>query len=115
MAENAQLQQRIAKLESMLKHASESVPRSPVRSDASQRLEQKIAQLQAAYNSLFAEKEGLLEDNAKLIQHHNAKQKLHYHVKIKEENNRLKQELQAVQAELAKYIDVSEKTAVDLT
>lgn len=95
MAENLQYQQRINKLEHMLKNASDT---------DTDDLPARLSSLQAAYNRLLAEREGLLEDNAKLIQHHNAKQKLHYHVKIKEENNRLRAEIQTLQAELAKHI-----------
>ncbi len=97
MAENAQLQARIAKLESLLTDSSTDV------------LSTRLATLEQSYEALLREKENLLshsaalqEDNAKLVAHHNAKQKLHYHVKIKEENNALKQENMALKQELAK-------------
>ncbi len=35
-------------------------------------------------------------ENDKLIQHQNMKQKLQYHVKIKKENNELKEEIRAL-------------------
>lgn len=42
-------------------------------------------------------------ENDKFIQHQNAKQKLQYHVKIKQENNDLKEEIKAVKEELLKH------------
>lgn len=112
MAENQQHLQKISRLENMLRNATEEASSSNAKE-----METKLVRVQAAYNTLLAEKEGLQEDNAKLIQHHNSKQKLHYHVKIKEENNRLRQEIQALQADLARALDGQkvQPRAIDLT
>jgi len=115
-AENVQLHQKINKLEQILRHASEVTPSppkprstpTPVTSTA------EYQQLQAAYSALLAERTGLQEDNAKLIAHHNAKQKLHYHVKIKEENNRLREEVAALQGQLARMMERGNSAAKDV-
>lgn len=39
-------------------------------------------------------------ENDKLLQHHNMRQKLQYHIKIKQENNDLREELKALRDEL---------------
>ena len=44
----------------------------------------------------------LCNENDKLVQHQNLKQKLQYHVKIKQENNDLKEEVRHVREELTK-------------
>ena len=41
-------------------------------------------------------------ENDKLLQHHNMRQKLQYHIKIKQENNDLREELKTLRDELSK-------------
>lgn len=103
LAENLQHLQKINKLEHMLRHATEEL--ATVTANASSNDAPRVLELQGELEALRVERDTLQEANAKLIQHHNAKQKLHYHVKIKEENNQLRAEIQTLQAQLAKYMD----------
>ncbi len=57
-------------------------------------LREQLARLEGEMSALHAE-------NDKLAQHHNLKQKLQYHVKIKQENNELQEELSRCREELA--------------
>lgn len=50
--------------------------------------------------AIALELESVRAENDKLIQHQNIKQKLQYHVKIKKENNDLKEEITALRDEL---------------
>lgn len=69
-------------------------------------LGQRLAELQA-------QNELLRHENDKLIQHHNLKQKLQYHVKIKQENNDLKTELMAAKEEIARLTNSSITTSTN--
>ena len=56
----------------------------------------------------------LKDENDKLVQHQNAKQKLQYHVKIKQENNDLKEEIKLLKEELIKISSLTTSTATHL-
>lgn len=60
---------------------------------------------------LHAEIATLKDENDKLVQHQNAKQKLQYHVKIKQENNDLKEEIRLLKEELIKLSSPMTSTA----
>jgi kinesin family member 15 len=47
--------------------------------------------------------EELKKENDKLVQHNNLKQKLHYHVRVKQENNELREEVARLQNLLSKH------------
>ena len=57
----------------------------------------------------------LRSENAKLIQHQNMKQKLQYHVKIKEENNDLKREVRELREELNRIVSFDDNIYVVLS
>lgn len=67
-----------------------------------QNTKERINVLEREVESLIQERDNLRMENEKLIQHQNMKQKLQYHVKIKKENNDLKQEITLLREELAK-------------
>lgn len=48
------------------------------------------------------ENQKLREEIDKLVQHHNTRQKLQYHVKIKQENNDLREDLRSLREEIGK-------------
>ena len=53
---------------------------------------------------LLKRNEELEEANGKLVKHNNFKQKLQYHLQIKQENNQLRMECQRLQLELDKRV-----------
>ena len=61
------------------------------------RLEETIMNLEKSVGDFEIENDNLKQENERLIQHHNMKQKLQYHVKIKQENNDLKELLRVSQ------------------
>lgn len=67
-----------------------------------QNLTMQLNTFQTDYQRLTVEIETLRGENDKLIQHSNLKQKLQYHIKIKQENNDLKEELRIVKEESVK-------------
>lgn len=62
-----------------------------------EQLRTALAQQQANIESAHQELEHLRQENERLLQHHNLKQKVQYHLRIKHENNDLKEQLQRVQ------------------
>lgn len=62
-------------------------------------LESKVMNLEKTIADFESENENLKQENERLIQHHNMKQKLQYHVKIKQENNDLKELLRVSKEE----------------
>lgn len=122
-AENAQLSGQLSKLEFLMKSAQNDNDelmsqlhglQAQIQAHQSQATALDAAvqlQLDAANHTIvalraqLAELEGevgnLRAENDKLAQHHNLKQKLQYHVKIKQENNELQEELAKCREELA--------------
>ena len=66
---------------------------SSVNVNAIHNLEENVICLEKSLQESEREVTNLKEENERLIQHHNMKQKLQYHVKIKQENNELKEML----------------------
>ena len=62
-------------------------------------LEQRSLLLQQQLAERTSELEDLRQENERLIQHQNVKQKLQYHVKIKQENNDLRESLRVLKEE----------------
>lgn len=122
-AENAQLTGQLSKLEFLMKSAQSDNDelmsqlhslQAQIQAHQSQSTAQGTAvqlQLEAANHTIVALRSQLAEmedevgnlraENDKLAQHHNLKQKLQYHVKIKQENNELQEELAKCREELA--------------
>jgi len=59
-------------------------------------VQEQMIRIQEDKAKLRADAQKLAEENEKMIQHANTKQKLQYHVKIKQENNSLREEIMAL-------------------
>lgn len=132
-AENGQLTGQLGKLEFLMKSAQSdndelmaqltalqnqlAAQASQANSqDASLKLQldtanHTIVALRTQLQELDAEVSNLRAENDKLAQHHNLKQKLQYHVKIKQENNELQEELARCREELASVRGKQESVA----
>lgn len=105
------MQQQIGRLEFMLQNAQQD---NEELLDKVHQLEaagdrEKLANAEAMIVALNHELEGLQEEllklrreNDKLIQHSNVKQKLQYHLQIKEENNHFREEIRQLREELTR-------------
>ena len=92
--DNEQLVQEATTLRSKV-HEYEQIVKKNVIHD----LEEKIRTLDETLLGAYKEITTLKEENERLIQHQNMKQKLQYHVKIKQENNELKEMLRQCREE----------------
>lgn len=106
------MQQQISKLECMLQlaHQDNETLLSQVHELQASADREKLAQTEAMLANVSQEMEGLQEEllklrreNDKLIQHTNVKQKLQYHLQIKEENNHFREEIRQLREELTRY------------
>lgn len=120
-AENGQLHGKIGKLEFLMrsaqsdndelmaqvtqlqKHFETSLSGSGSSNTSSAQLEaanHTITSLKRQLTTLESDLDSLRTENDKLLQHQNLKQKLQYHLKIKQENNELQEELAKCREEL---------------
>lgn len=65
-----------------------------------EQLHEEVSSVKENMRKLEAERDELSNKNAKLIGHQNPKQKIHHHMKIKQENDMLKQTVAALEKEL---------------
>lgn len=107
----AMLRQRISKLEFTLQTAQQDNEDllAQIRELQASADRERLAAAEATIQALSAEMEALQEEllklrreNDKLIQHTNVKQKLQYHLQIKEENNHFREEIRQLREELTR-------------
>ncbi|KAL9648470.1 hypothetical protein ABK040_014090 [Willaertia magna] len=91
------LSQQIASEENVQKLKEEYEQKETELNSAIEKLKLELKESETDVTQLREEVESLRKDNEKLIGHNNHKQKIQYQMKIKQENNDLKEELHKIQ------------------
>lgn len=82
-----------AVVESALQEAKTKAASQEVLEQAKRKFLTKKVKLQRELQSLTKKLETVMKENEKLVGHHNSRQKIQHHAKVKEENNRLLQQV----------------------
>ncbi|CEG40728.1 kinesin-like protein kif15 [Plasmopara halstedii] len=93
------LETQQAVVENMLKEAKTKVASQDVIGQVKRKFLTEKVKLQREIQTLTKKLETLSKENEKLVGHHNSRQKIQHHVKVKEENNRLLEQVRQLSDE----------------
>lgn len=71
--------------------------------------ESERARIETEANKLREKLKNITEENHKLVSHHNARQKIQYHIKVKEQNNQLLEQVRCLSEKNVKIKRMNEK------